>query len=982
MISHEPIHTLDENQRTVRLILRYGLAASIALLAIVAVHYWVHVSSESLRRSDSETLNLELGKTAITTEISNIQADLRILAHQAEARGYFDNLDSPTRALLARDFALFSTHRAIYDQIRLLDTDGNEIIRVNNQTGQAVIVEADRLQNKSGRYYFTESIRLEHDEIYVSPFDLNIEHGKIQTPLKPVIRVGTPVFDSSGDKIGVLILNYRGNLLLDRFRAATVNIAEHVMLLNHEGYWLSHHDRDREWGFMLDQEHTFASDFEREWQTISTTQSGQIETPNGLFSYTTIYPGVEMSGLDPELEGAHLKPEFFDRPWTLVSHVPREELNLLTTGFMQRNLPPYLVILLIFLIGSLAIARLRARQQMAEIEIQFEQYFRRVLESVELKVLAVDLDGSITFCNDALLDLLGWEREQLVGQNWLARLVADRDREACAEFFRQLVAREQEPSMHETWLADKDGNELLVKWHETYLTDSENNLVGLIFLGEDVTRVRDYEIRIRQLSRAVEQSPAAVVLTDNRGKIEYVNPKFERLTGYGLDEVKGLNPRILKSGETSREDYAELWRRIKRGKTWRGIFHNRKKSGELFWESASISGIRGPNGEITNFLAVKEDITEQRMLEERFQHCFNSAPVAMVMTDDEGRILLTNERLQKLYGYNGGDLLGQDIDLLIPPEAGYKRYLTNRKNDISGEKQCELPGGDFLAKKKSGEEFPVEIECSSAPSIEGHLNISTIVDLTARLALERELIQRNDEISRNQALNTVGRMANMIAHDLRNPLSAIKMGLQIFQKKSADISSENALELNQIALDQVKYMEAILADLMTFSRPDALNLEWVDISGELEQSINLLQQEIDQTGATINTWYEKNLPQVCIDSRKFRQVMTNLLANAMQSVEALDNVSPIVNLSIQRESQDQQSTLRITIQDNGHGIENAAVEELFEPFYTSRAKGTGLGLAIAKRFIEMQDGSLQLKAGEHGGCQAIVRLKLDSAQYG
>jgi signal transduction histidine kinase len=233
-------------------------------------------------------------------------------------------------------------------------------------------------------------------------------------------------------------------------------------------------------------------------------------------------------------------------------------------------------------------------------------------------------------------------------------------------------------------------------------------------------------------------------------------------------------------------------------------------------------------------------------------------------------------------------------------------------------------------------------------------------------------MQRNEEISRNQALNTVGKMANVIAHDLRNPLSSIKMGLQIIQKQT---SQKNATELNQIALEQVHYMEDILADLMSYSRPDALKLEWIDCKNLIEHSISIVQNEINASGASINTWFEKGLPLINADSRKLRQVISNLLANAIQAVESLEDVTPIINISVRLELSDENSAIKITIEDNGCGIDNDTVDELFEPFYTSRAKGTGLGLAIAKRFVELQHGTLHLQAGENGGCIAIVLLR-------
>jgi PAS domain S-box-containing protein len=125
--------------------------------------------------------------------------------------------------------------------------------------------------------------------------------------------------------------------------------------------------------------------------------------------------------------------------------------------------------------------------------------------------------------------------------------------------------------------------------------------------------------RLRKLSGAVEQSPVSVVITDTAGAIEYVNPMFTRTTGYTLEEVWGQNPRVLSSGEKPADDYADLWRTILEGKVWHGEFHNRKKNGELYWETASISPIRDALGRITHFVAVKEDVTKLRQLEAQYR---------------------------------------------------------------------------------------------------------------------------------------------------------------------------------------------------------------------------------------------------------------------------------------------------------------------------------------------------------------------------
>ena len=129
---------------------------------------------------------------------------------------------------------------------------------------------------------------------------------------------------------------------------------------------------------------------------------------------------------------------------------------------------------------------------------------------------------------------------------------------------------------------------------------------------------RRAEGELRKFARVVEQTPVSVVITALDGSIEYVNPKFTDVTGYTIEEVLGKNPRILKSGEAPAEEYQRLWDTITQGREWRGEFHNRRKDGGLFWERATISPLRDGSGAITHYLAVKEDVTAQKSLEQQF----------------------------------------------------------------------------------------------------------------------------------------------------------------------------------------------------------------------------------------------------------------------------------------------------------------------------------------------------------------------------
>lgn len=143
---------------------------------------------------------------------------------------------------------------------------------------------------------------------------------------------------------------------------------------------------------------------------------------------------------------------------------------------------------------------------------------------------------------------------------------------------------------------------------------SEDKVFGI---AHDITERKQYEDALSILSSAVDQSPVSVIITDTNGVIEYVNPKFVEITGFGIEDVIGKTPNVLKTGYTTDSEYKQLWETIRSGKEWRGIFQNKKKNGERFWENALISPINNDSGEITHFLSVKEDITDKKDAERR-----------------------------------------------------------------------------------------------------------------------------------------------------------------------------------------------------------------------------------------------------------------------------------------------------------------------------------------------------------------------------
>jgi len=229
----------------------------------------------------------------------------------------------------------------------------------------------------------------------------------------------------------------------------------------------------------------------------------------------------------------------------------------------------------------------------------------------------VTKSGETRFLRDHGRPEWDWEQSRVVRIYGAAQDITERKRaqekiERLNEELFEAVQQELTERRRTQEALRKAHDELEQRVHERTFELSKANLV----LRKEIDERKRVEGELRKLSRAVEQSPSLIMITDTAGNIEYVNPKFAQVTGYTLEEVVGQNPRILKSGETPAEEYQQLWNTILSGREWRGEFHNKKKNGELYWESASISPITDAEGQGTHFIAVVEDITERKRAEE------------------------------------------------------------------------------------------------------------------------------------------------------------------------------------------------------------------------------------------------------------------------------------------------------------------------------------------------------------------------------
>lgn len=266
---------------------RRAVVASVAAVLVAATVGGL-VYRQDLRSREALLLGegrhvVALEREFMSRELRAVHTDLLFLAQQPLLQRLLAG-DAGARPALEREYAGFARSKPLYDQIRLLDETGREVVRVNRSGDSVAVVDPGDLQSKGARYYFREAIRLGHGEVFVSPLDLNVERGEIERPPKPVIRLATPVTDSTGARRGLLVLNYAGARLLGKLREIAVASPGDTMLVNAQGEYLQAPDPSREWGWLLGHAGSFRDDHPEAWGRIRAEPRTQVQLGDDLFT--------------------------------------------------------------------------------------------------------------------------------------------------------------------------------------------------------------------------------------------------------------------------------------------------------------------------------------------------------------------------------------------------------------------------------------------------------------------------------------------------------------------------------------------------------------------------------------------------------------------------------------------------------------------------------------------------------------------------
>jgi len=617
----------------------------------------------------------------------------------------------------------------------------------------------------------------------------------------------------------------------------------------------------------------------------------------------------------------------------------------------------------------------------------FGDAFKCLFENASDAIYILDMFGNFVAVNRKVEELTGFNLEDFIG-NSFRKIVSARSLPKAIGGFLDIVRGkkvrlelELKTATNKIILAEVTSTPLVVN----------GKTVGTLGILHDVTERVLMERKLKETTKKLEMlfetAMEGIAVVDTNENITFANKAFSDMLGYREEELAGINLRKLLDEKGFKEIRRQTEDR-KKGKTTRYELVLYCKDGEPRNVQVSASPLWNDDGTFAGSIGIVLDVTERkrteealRISEERFRKIFESANDSLIYLDRLGRILDINKVAEHLFGGSKSEVLGKHFIHIGVVSSKDIPTLLNKFAKILAGKETRT---SLMIKNKKGQERYLECSSSITKIDDRIIGILVIArDVTERWQMQRKLEEYSQELEalvekrtkqlkeaheqliKSERLAAIGQVAAMVGHDLRNPLTGIKSAAYYLKTKLGSVMDKKISEMLELIEKDVQYSNRIITDLLDYSREIKLELAETTPKSIIEDALSIVQ--IPKNVQVQDLTHDK--PKTKMDINKMKRVFVNIIKNA---VEAMPEGG---RLTISGKESD--GNVEIIFADTGIGIAKEAIEKIWSPFFTTKAKGLGLGLPICKRILEAHGGKISVESIVDEGATFTVTIPIE-----